>query len=346
MAVIAFSAVAFAALRTASDLWFSAFYTATFVLLLVAVVAAFVRRGRERAFWCGLAVFGWGFFLLGLGPWHSPYAGPEEGRDEVLNRDLLTAKAVLFLVPRLRKQEGDWDELKRITSNTIGIAHLLLTIGIALIGGLIATSMRRRRSRPPVDRAANTTTVLAVVMGLSLVAGAALSANDDRGRTPFFPPDVERGEEYAKCLDAMGEPSLLALAAQGQKTSVCRLLWPRGGNQPVAVRIERTAHGAQARVVVLDSVDFESVDDRFAFPSIDRRFTIRDREWTELEQRLETIGFEDMPTNDPAGFGPDEDRYIIEAVKDGKYHVVDRAELRGIYHALCRYIFEVARFKP
>ena len=54
-------ALAFTALKTASDFWLSALYTFTTVLLLAAVIAARFRRGNEMAFWFGFAVFGWGF---------------------------------------------------------------------------------------------------------------------------------------------------------------------------------------------------------------------------------------------------------------------------------------------
>ena len=60
------------ALRSGSDLWFSVFYTLTTFILLVAILAARLRRGYERAFWFGFAVFGCGYYLLGLGMLNYP----------------------------------------------------------------------------------------------------------------------------------------------------------------------------------------------------------------------------------------------------------------------------------
>ena len=49
-------------------------------------------------------VFGWGFFLLGWGPWTDSRF--EEG-EVVYNAHLLTTKLVLYLVPRMRKATDD-----------------------------------------------------------------------------------------------------------------------------------------------------------------------------------------------------------------------------------------------
>ena len=69
--VIVVFAFVLTALRTASDLWYGDLYTFSAAILLTSVVASRFRRGNERAFWFGFAVFGWGFFLLGSGPWLS-----------------------------------------------------------------------------------------------------------------------------------------------------------------------------------------------------------------------------------------------------------------------------------
>ncbi len=338
--VIAFSALVLAALRTASDIWFSALYTATFILLLVAIVAAFIVRGGERAFWFGLAVFGWGFFLLGLGPWVEHRDGYDMGRGHVLNRGLLTSRAVLSVVPRLRKQERDWGEIDRITSNTMGVGHVLMTVGIALIGGTFATLMRWRRSRPlRAGRVGNPLALRWVTVGLAVTAGAALTANVRASRTAAFPPgSFLYRHRYSKYLSAMSESHLPVLAARDHGANVCRFLWLPTFDHPVAVRIDRLAHGATGRAVVLN---YGTFDTRTAPPAIDRAFTISEDQWIELERQLQQIGFAGLPTigDGPAGF--DGDRCIIEHVKDGTYHVVDRWCPRGAYRKLCQHILDL-----
>src|SRR4051812_29011982 len=58
------------ALRIGSDAALKAVYSATTFILLLAIIAARFRPAGENAFWYGFAVFGWGYFLISLAPWH------------------------------------------------------------------------------------------------------------------------------------------------------------------------------------------------------------------------------------------------------------------------------------
>jgi hypothetical protein len=98
-------ALAFTAVKTASDFWLSALYTFATVLLLAAVIAARFRRGNEKAFWFGFAVFGCGFFVLGMGPWPVPTDGGPNDMRIPLNRHLLTSRLIDFLVPYLTETD-------------------------------------------------------------------------------------------------------------------------------------------------------------------------------------------------------------------------------------------------
>ena len=60
-----------------------------------------------------------------------------------LNQDLLTSKLVFFLVPYVRTGTDDLEAINRITANTIGIAHLLITLALALGGGIIAILIKQ-----------------------------------------------------------------------------------------------------------------------------------------------------------------------------------------------------------
>ena len=107
--------MAFTSLRSGSRLWYVALYTFTAFLLLTAVLAARFRRGYERAFWFGFAVFGWGFFLMGLGPWMNPFADSDEPAGNTLNPNLLTTRVILFLLPYLRTDSNKLADINPIT---------------------------------------------------------------------------------------------------------------------------------------------------------------------------------------------------------------------------------------
>jgi hypothetical protein len=71
---------------------------------------------------------------------------------------LITSRAILFLVPILRKETDELKIIDQITANTIGIAHLLIALVIAIGGGIIATQMKKAQQEcslaQVVDRSA------------------------------------------------------------------------------------------------------------------------------------------------------------------------------------------------
>jgi hypothetical protein len=83
LAVVLGLAVAFAALREATDLWDWGLFTAAAGLLLVSVLLAVHRRDRKRAFWLGFALCGWAYLAASLVP-------PVESR-------LLTTKGLYYV---------------------------------------------------------------------------------------------------------------------------------------------------------------------------------------------------------------------------------------------------------
>ena len=242
--VVAACAMAFTALRTASKLWYGALYTFTAFLLLTAVLAARLRRGYERAFWFGFAVFGWGFFLLGYRPWMSAFSDHSNPMGQPLNPNLLTSRVILFLLPHLRKPTNHLGGIDEITQITLGLAHLLMALIVGIAGGLIAVLLKRRsRGRISVKS-------LAVMAGLALAASIATSISSARSPARFFPEEIFGefvDDWYSKHLDAMGEPSLLALSQRDRDVTVYRLLWLPSFDHPVCVRIERRRWSESSR---------------------------------------------------------------------------------------------------
>ncbi len=339
--VIAVFAMAFAALRSASDLWFGAIYTFTMVLLMLAVIVARFRHGDEKAFWFGFAVFGWGFFLLGFGPWMNPLGDSEEGLGGNLNPSLLTSRLILFLVPHLRKETNDLEAISKITLNTIGIAHLLITLTLAICGGLIAALVRRRRGKITSVKS------LSIVAGIAVITAFASSSYSARQPARFFPDSAldERKDLsdfvvkwYSEHLDAMDEPSLWKLSQRDRDATVYRLLWLPSFHHPVCVRIARTAEGARLRARVLDGKGgYEP-----GRVAVDRNIALADEEWMTLDRHLEQAEFWAMTTRSADDGGVEDGaQLIVEGIKGGTYHVVDRQMPDPAYNKLCRHMLDL-----
>jgi hypothetical protein len=66
MGTVLVVAIALAALRNASETWAGVTFLMTCAVLCLAIVGVVCRGGRERAWWLGFALFGWGYLLLSL----------------------------------------------------------------------------------------------------------------------------------------------------------------------------------------------------------------------------------------------------------------------------------------
>ena len=322
--IIVACAMAFTALKTASDLWYGAFYTFTTVVLLAAVIAARFRRGNEKAFWFGFAVFGWGFFVLGL----NPFNDEGNGIEIALNRNLLTSRAILFLVPYLRTATDDLEHIDKITTNTIGIAHLLITLAIAIGGGMIAILIRRRRGRLVSVKS------LTLLAGLAVVTACALSIKFARPSTPYFPSSVFKNE-----------PSLKILSKQDRDATVYRLIWMPSFHHCVCVRIERTCEGAMLSATVLDGKGGYDPGQI----AINKSIALGAVQVRELDRHLEQAAFWTMPAQgkfDANVIDTDGDRLIVEGAKGGAYHIVERGQPAGpTYTKLCRHMLDLTGLK-
>jgi hypothetical protein len=87
LGVVLFVAVAFAALREATDLWDGGVFSLTLLTLLSAVLLAIHCTDRKQAFWLGFSLFGWVHLGASLVP-------PVESR-------LLTTKGLAYVDSKL-----------------------------------------------------------------------------------------------------------------------------------------------------------------------------------------------------------------------------------------------------
>jgi hypothetical protein len=177
LGVILILGVAFAALRESNDLWDSAFFTLTLVVLAISILLAIHRAEKKRAFWLGFALFGSAY--LGL----SSVASIEPR--------LITTKALAYLDSKMPRSisgglgyfeysDNTFQDLRSTaqsntawfsniflgpalagssgpTENFIRIGHSLLALTAAFLGGLLSRNFFAKNREPdsgPVNQQA------------------------------------------------------------------------------------------------------------------------------------------------------------------------------------------------
>ena len=131
--------------------------------------------------------------------------------------------------------------------------------------------------------------------------------------------DKSSAQRYSKYLAAFREPSLYKLSQLPSAHSY-RFLWLRTFHHPVSVRVEIGRDGiGLVTTKVTDGAGGYSPG-RMKLNRT-RRLTKQQTDW--LLERINALGFWSLAVHEaPGGF--DGAQWVIEGVKDGKYHVVDR----------------------
>ncbi len=141
--------------------------------------------------------------------------------------------------------------------------------------------------------------------------------------------DVPRRRWYSLVLYRMEEPSLACGGWDGSE-EVYRLLWLQTFAHPLAVRVTRRGAGAELVAVELDGTGFAEP----GVPVERTRRTLSPAEWGRLQQALRRAGFWSLPTSSNL-YGVHGSQWIVEARRNGRYHIVDRWSPRdGTYRAL------------
>jgi hypothetical protein len=143
-------------------------------------------------------------------------------------------------------------------------------------------------------------------------------------------------EWYSKPLKAMKEPSLWQLSKTDRSATVYRFLWLPTFHRPVSVRLVRSSEGTILHAVLLDG--------RGGYEPgkiiVSKTVKISAKQWESFQRLLDKVQFWEMPSKDPGNFGKDGDQLILEGVRAGKYHIVDRwsPDAGDDYTKLCRYM--------
>jgi hypothetical protein len=148
-------------------------------------------------------------------------------------------------------------------------------------------------------------------------------------QSPYFPPgsldDSSRvgqslSEWYSKHLRALDEPSLWSLS-KTQKEESYRFLWLRTFHHPVAIRIDVNADGT-SRLTTKMTSGAGGYDSGQLVQNDTSTLSREQTNW--FLGKIEENKFWELATIDKSRMGVDGAAWIIEGVRNGSYHVVDR----------------------
>jgi len=149
----------------------------------------------------------------------------------------------------------------------------------------------------------------------------------------YFPDAVRDGTSdghqsrvtwYSKHLVSLKEPSLWELSRQDPKVETYRFLWLRTFDRPISIRISVDSRGAVALTTKITNAQ-GGIEPGRLVQNRTKRLNKDLADW--VLGMLEQYKFWDLPSYLEPKEGVinlDGARWIIEGVKNGRYHVVDR----------------------
>ncbi len=201
-----------------------------------------------------------------------------------------------------------------------------------------------RRSR----RWRGTQNVIPVVVALAVV----LAPRGLQAQSSYFPPGQlsERAEAdafitewYSGALAALREPSLLQNVLGGCETY--RFLWLRTFDPPIALRLEGGSDGwGVLTVKVADGTGGYNPGTLHYESAV----AVNPTQVQRLRVLLDRAGFWESPTQEPmtGTVNVDGARWVFEATKEGRYHVLDRwSPSSGPYRAAALLLVRLARLQ-
>lgn len=227
--------------------------------------------------------------------------------------------------------------MKRIT---LWLAVALTTFTLGVMATVVSVS-RSASNRASVPCPAIKYDVLAVP-----ACFPGLSRSVEKLNTPsYFPrgafyPEPQREkfivEWYTQHLTAMGEQSLLSQTESSPESY--RFLWLRSFHHPVAVRVWGAGDGHFINVKQMDGAGGYQPGKLIT----DQTRPLTNAEWDHFLSLLDRSCYWQLrPEIDEAGF--DGARWILEGIKEGRYHVVDRwTPQGGDFQEACLYLLKVS----
>jgi hypothetical protein len=124
---------------------------------------------------------------------------------------------------------------------------------------------------------------------------------------------------YSSELKALQESSLFALA-KDRSTECYRFLWLRTFHHPVAIRLDINPDGSG---ILTTKIASGAAGFNPGILREDRKIAMDQQQIRMFQTRVDQVGFWRLGPDTKPG-GNDGAKWIIEGVKDGKYHLVDR----------------------
>lgn len=165
-----------------------------------------------------------------------------------------------------------------------------------------------------------------------------------KGKSGYFPKNTWNGHDtadhfmndwYGDFLKAMGEKSLLNVSDEKE---VYRFLWLRTFHHPIFVRIERK--GNSIRLFSKESNGAGGYEPGKVIRTTNT--TLDETQWLDFLNLLGESKYWQMPAEDKRS-GFDGSQWILEGVKENRYHVVDRwTPETGEYREACIYLLKLS----
>ncbi len=167
----------------------------------------------------------------------------------------------------------------------------------------------------------------------------------NKGKSGYFPEKIFGNDMspkhsvagwYGKHLKAMSEKSLLDIS--DENTKVYRFLWLRTFHHPIFVRIERNRNEVKLFTNELDGAG--GYEPGKVLRTNSRNLT--EEEWCGLLRLFDKANYWKLPSNNE-DLGNDGAQWILEAVEDNRYHIVERwSPQEGEYREACIYLLKLS----
>jgi hypothetical protein len=173
--------------------------------------------------------------------------------------------------------------------------------------------------------------------------------------------DSSRGTWYACTLSALEEPPLFVLRDNGS-LQVYRFLWLPSFHRPISVRLTINVDGSGS--IVARSVDrhtglLAKIPSDTGKLILDTTSDVNKAQVQDVLGQLQRLAFWTMPTEEPPApqasattdhsytfksVGLDGSQWILEGVRGGEYHAVDRWSPKdNSYSQLCKYLLRLGK---